>query len=266
MPPVSKVFEERNLPPSSVSLSTDTQIETEEELRTSIDQDLAIIATHGASPNEIASVASRLILLSTAYTESKGEKRRLLLQSLSLSQFAMMQNTEFANRIKSGEALWEACEVLDEDFMQPMFFWSTAVLYLFREGFTYPTQIIHSKWIRRASAVLDHMATIDREWNGGSVLFSKAIVKFAVPEAIGGDKEAAWELVNQAAAIEGDWMLSRWGRAVYFHAHARDKDAYIDDLTSVSETNPDLDGEQHFWRRYFKEDALRRLEDIDNEF
>jgi len=237
-----------------------------EELTASISMDLASVDPDKASPNTIASISNRLILLSTAYTDRKSEKRRLLLQAMAVCERAMEKDPEFRSRIESGTPVWEACVVLDETSMEPMFFWATAVLYLFKEGFTFPTQMLHAKWLNRASAILDHMQTIDPYWHGGSILFSQAIVKYAVPEAIGGNKAQAWSLINQAVDVGGDWMLSLWGRAVYFHTTAGNREAYVSDLRKIMELDPDAGGEHIFWRYYFYENARRRLETVDDEF
>jgi hypothetical protein len=265
VPDSGKVFESTGSEQMETFLS-EKRVPNKKELETSIARDLESMDPEKASPDAIASISNRLILLATAYTHQKSEKRRLFLQAMAVCERAMMKNPEFRKRIEAGESVWDACVALDEASMEPMFNWATAVLYLFKEGFTFPTQLFHAKWLKRASAILDHMESIDPYWHGGAILFSKAIVKFAVPKAIGGDKPLAWELIGKAVEVEGNWMLSRWGRAVYFHTTEGNRDAYVADLEKVLTMDPDADGEHVYWRYYFYEDAQKRLESVDDEF
>ncbi len=238
-------------------------IETEAALLRSIDLHKQFILQNPHARIILDSLANQIILQSAAYTQSRTKKKKLFGEAMAICAESMRTQVAFRNRLDSGEKLWEAVDALEAENMDAMLFWVTALLYTFKEGMVQPQQIINSPWIKRALVVLEHMESIDREWNGGAILFSKSLVYHAIPESIGGDPVLARQLVDEANAISGDWMLSKWGRAKYFDSRNGDVEAMKSDLNAVVLLQDVQGGEAHYWRKYFVEDAKALLSKFD---
>ena len=238
-------------------------IETEAELSRSIELHKQFISENPHERIILDSLANQIILQAAAYTQSRTEKKKLFGEVMAICAESMRTQVGFRNRLDSGETLWEAVDALEAENMDAMLFWVTALLYTFKEGMVQPQQIINSPWIKRALVVLEHMESIDREWNGGAILFSKSLVYHAIPESIGGNQLLAKQLVDEANAISGDWMLSKWGRAKYFDSRNGDVEAMKSDLEAVILLNDVQGGEARYWRKYFVEDAKDLLSDLE---
>jgi hypothetical protein len=61
-------------------------------------------------------------------------------------------------------------------------------------------------------------------------------------------------------------MLSRWGRATYFHVRDGNRPGFEDDLRWVLAQDAAAPGEAYCWRAYFKRDARQALADVDRFF
>ncbi len=236
-------------------------IESEEALRASIEAHEGFVQANPRHRDALESLANQWLLMGTAYTRRRDEKRRAFLRAMSLSEQAMRTNPAFDQRVGSGESPWEACDSLGREEMDAMLFWVTGVLYVFREGMVFPQHIAHLDWLERADRMLERMKTIDRTWNGGAVLFSQAIVYHSVPESAGGDPEKARLYLEEALAYSEGWMLCRWGRAKYFLTDPKDAAARRAELQAVVATPPGV-GEAPYWRRFFRDDARRMLDEM----
>lgn len=205
------------------------------------------------------SLANQLILHATAYTSGRSEKRSLFLESMACCEAAMRLNPDFATARESGTPLWEACHTLGEADMNAMLFWATAVLYTFREGMSLPEKVMHVEWLNHADQMLQHMETIDRNWNGGAIPFSRGIVKIALPRSKGGDKELGLKWMDESVGMANDWMLCHWGRAKYGFPFSKNEHQRRSDLQQVLALDPQARREEIYWRRYFQEDARSML-------
>jgi hypothetical protein len=61
-------------------------------------------------------------------------------------------------------------------------------------------------------------------------------------------------------------MLSRWGRAKYFHVRDGNRQGFQDDLRWVLAQDADASGEAYYWRAYFQRDAREALAELDRYF
>jgi tetratricopeptide (TPR) repeat protein len=238
-------------------------IETEQQLRDSIAAHQRFVGKNPEHAQALVSLANHWLLMGTAYTESRKEKRTAFLEAMRCSEQAMRTDPKFEESVRGGMPTWEACELLGEEHMDAMLFWVTGVLYMFREGMVFPQHVAHLDWLDRADQVLEHMKSVDRNWNGGAVLFSQAIVYHSVPPSAGGDPEKAQDYLDEAISVDGDWMLSRWGRAKYFLTAPEDREARIADLREILKENPENAAEAPYWRRYFQTEARRILKSMD---
>lgn len=209
-------------------------------------------------------LSSNLILLGTAFGESRSEKMKLFkLASASAVESMKRSNPEIADSLFSGKRIWELAPLISERDMEASLFWVTSVLYTFREGMRQPQPIFNVKWIRRAELMLKRMEEIDPHWSGGAVLFSMALIYHAIPEAIGGDAELAQEYLERAVSASDQWMLARWGRATYFLipegrlAEAREDLRYVESLEVEDDATESI-----LWRRYFHGDAEELLKSL----
>ena len=235
-----------------------------------VDSLAASINTHRLylhkDPNNNAiwtSLANQLILQATAHTSGRSEKRSLFLESMACCEAAMLLNPDFATARESGTPVWEACHTLGEADMNAMLFWATAVLYTFREGMILPEKVTHVEWLNHADQLLQHMETIDRNWNGGAIPFSRGIVKIALPRSKGGDKELGLKWMDESVGMANDWMLCHWGRAKYGHPFSKNEHQRRSDLQQVLALDAETRREEIYWRRYFQEDARSMLKSME---
>jgi hypothetical protein len=243
-----------------VVLSRAQAIDDQKSLEQSIALHWNYMSRQTPSRELLNSLSNQIILLADAYTPDRRTKRKLFLEAVALSEHAMKMNPDFLRKVEAGARTWEAVDSLHEEDMEAMLFWVTGLLYIFKDGMIPGEQIFNSAWISRAVAVLERMEAIDRTWRGGAVLFSRSIVYAAVPGALGGNKQKAREILDEAVNLEGDWMLPRWGRARYFHTATKDREAFIQDLEYVLATEVELPGEAPYWRRFFQADARNMLD------
>jgi hypothetical protein len=150
--------------------------------------------------------------------------------------------------------------------MEAMLFWSTAVLYLFKEVLSYPEKIINVGWIRRLEPILARMEVLDPTWGGGAVQFTWSLYYGILPKSLGGSEAESFRYLRQAVDFGGPWLLSRWGRARYFHLRDGKRIEFEQDMSWVLAQDVRASGEAYCWRAFFQADARQMLAIIDNLF
>ena len=214
----------------------------------------------------LTDLANQTILMGTAHTESRQAKGDRFRTAMRLCERAMYTNPDFRVLVGQGQTPWEACRVLGEEHIPAMMFWSTAVLYYFKEVLTFPEQVINLAWVERTGPFLDRMEALDPAWGGGAIQFTRSLYFGILPGALGGDDVRSAECLEQAVAFGAPWMLSRWGRAKYFHVRDGNRQAFEDDLRWVLRQAVAAPGEAYCWRAYFHQDARHALSNVDDFF
>jgi hypothetical protein len=244
----------------------DTEIETAQQLAESIDHYKNYVSWHPKDREALNTLSNQLILYGTAYTAERKDKRAYFYEAMKAAELSMACNPAYEKRAQAGETPWEACTVLEMDDMESMLFWSTAVMYIFKEGLPMFELPFNAKWMNRVVLILNRMEAIDRTWAGGAILFTRSLIYGALPSFAGGDEEKAYAYLEEAVQLKGDWMLSRWGRAKYIYSRTGNKDGFVADLEFIIAIDPNLPGEALYWRKYFRKDAQEMLAQQDQWF
>lgn len=260
-PPVLEQASTTGVVPTIETLrSLSMNISGSESLSASIHAHWLYLRQHPDDKATWTALANQLILKGTAHTQDKTAKRQHFLEAMSCCESAMRLNPAFAAARDRGTPVWDAVSTLGKDDMDPMLFWATAILYTFREGMHLPMKISNVKWLDYADQVLVHMETIDRTWKGGSIPFSRGIVKIALPRSKGGDREKGIEWIDEATAMSQDWMLCYWGRAKYAYPYTKNRQQRESDLRKVLSLDTATPREEPYWRRYFQNDARNMID------
>ncbi|MBT8045312.1 MAG: TRAP transporter TatT component family protein [Verrucomicrobiae bacterium] len=238
------------------------QVHDEDTLKQSIQQLEAYLRQHRDDSELWDLLASQLILEGAAYKTSKRSKRDCYQRAMSAAVASMKVNSGFADALRKGAEPWEAVEHLDQSNMNAMLFWTTGLLYQFRESMGGLANVVNVKWIDHGRAMINRMEAIDGNWNGGAMWFTKSLLFHAIPESVGGDKKLAQEYLQRAIDVSDDWMLARWGRAKYYSIPSGNLELAKKDLNIVIESPLNLKGEAMCWRRYFQREARAMLESI----
>jgi hypothetical protein len=214
----------------------------------------------------LTELATQSILMGTAYSDSRQAKRDHFRSAIRLCERAMYTNEKFKALMDEGVPPWEASQTLGEREMPAMMFWSTAVLYLFKETMSLPEKVINVAWIERTGPFLERMRAIDPEWGGGAIPFTQSLYFGILPASKGGNADLSKQYLEDAVAVGAPWMLSRWGRAKYFHLRDKDRQAFEEDLRWVVEQDVTESAEAYCWRVYFKREAENLLTHADRYF
>ena len=143
-----------------------------ETLQQAIDAYEAVLAADPDHREALTAVADHSILLATAYTRSRSDKRTLYRRAQAYSELAMYTNPEFRALADQGKRPWEAAEALGPDDMEAMLKWMTALLYNFKECMRPPTRVVNIGWMKRMAPFLERMEQIDPTWQEGVVPFN----------------------------------------------------------------------------------------------
>jgi len=225
-----------------------------------------VLDLHPYHIRALTALANQTILLGTAYTEEREEKEERFLSAMRLCEQAMYANADFRALVDQGTPPWEAVRVLGEEHLPSMMFWSTAVLYYFKEVLTFPEQVFSLSWVEHTGPFLARMEVLDPAWGGGAIQFTQSLYYGILPGALGGDEVRSAECLQQAVAFGAPWMLSRWGRAKYFHVRDGNRQGFEDDLRWVLQQTVEAPGEAYCWRAYFHLDAQEALNNADDFF
>jgi tetratricopeptide (TPR) repeat protein len=206
------------------------------------------------------------LLAGDGYSEKKSEKKVFFKRSLRNSEHAMYTNIRFKDKIVSGAEVWEAVDVLTENEIDLMLFWTTAVFYYYKECLGPMGQMINYKWIRRAKNVMEKMYEINPDYAGGAPHFTWALYYLSLPGSVGGDRKKSEELFAKAIEVGPDWLLNRWGRAKYFHVKMQKREYFKQDLEWILRQDINNMKGHPAWKIYFMNDAKNMLAQIDNYF
>jgi hypothetical protein len=237
-----------------------------ESLQTAMDACRRVLAQAPGHVGALTTLANQSILMGTAYCGDRQTKDAQFESAMRLCERAMYTDPDFKARADQGAAPWEACHVLGEAYLPAMMFWSTAVLYRFKEVFSFPEQVLNLAWVEHTGPLLAHMEALDPAWGGGAIQFTRSLYYGILPGALGGDEALSQSYLDTAAAFGAPWMLSRWGRAKYFHVRNGDRQGFEADLRWVLTQEPAAPGEAYYWRVYFQRDAREALADVNRYF
>jgi hypothetical protein len=216
--------------------------------------------------HSLVTLSNQYILLGAAYDQTTAERSASFRQALVLAERAMYTNPQFRRQVDAGAKPWEASAALGMREMEAMMFWSTAVLYQFKDVMGWPAKIVNVRWIKRIGPFLVRMQELDPDWGGGAIPFSLSLYYGILPGFMGGDAARSEALLEEAVRYGAPWMLSRWGRAKYFQVRDGNRDGFRSDCEWVIERDPAAPGEAFYWRVYFRRDARQMLADIDKLF
>ncbi len=225
-----------------------------------------VLAQDAQNYASLVALADHSILLATAYTESRGAKREFYERAMRLAERAMYTNPDFKRLADGGARPWVACSVLTEREMGAMMAWMTALLYKFKECMSPPVRVVNVRWITRLDPILDRMEQIDEKWEGGAVPFTRAFYYFILPRSLGGDRELAASSFARAVELGPTRVLSRWGRAKFFHVLMKDRAGFVEDLEWVASRDVQGAPDPPAWSAYIQRDATRLLQQVDRLF
>src|SRR3970282_1069886 len=149
--------------------------------------------------------------------------------------------------------------------VRTMLLWVTGVSYYFKECLGV-RQLLHFQWMLRTRELMEHMVAVDPEFGGGAVLFSLGIYHLALPPGAGRDLDRSREFLDEAVAVSPTSLLTRWGRAKYFHVMTGDREAFRRDLEWEIAQPPETPDNTLAWNLYFQRDARETLARIDRLF
>ena len=238
----------------------------QESLQAAMDAYRRVLALDPFQVRALTDLANQTILMGTAYDEDRRSKDASFQTAMRLCERAMYAHPAFKALADEGAAPWEACHVLGEDHLPAMMFWSTAVLYRFKEVFRFPEQVANLSWVEHTAPFLARMEALDPTWGGGAIQFTWSLYYGILPGMMGGDETLSQQYLDSAVAFGAPWMLSRWGRATYFHVRDGNRQGFEDDLGWVLARDAAAPGEAYCWRAYFQRDARQALADIDRYF
>ena len=221
-----------------------------------------VLARHPGHVRTLTDLANQTILMGTAYTDDRAAKDQHFQTAMRLCEQAMYADPAFRALADQGQTPWEACRVLGEDHLPAMLFWSTAVLYRFKEVFSFPQQVVNLSWVHHTGPLLRRMEALDPAWGGGAIQFTWSLYYGILPGVLGGDEGLSQSYLDAAVAFGAPWMLSRWGRAKYFHVRDGNRQGFEEDLRWVMAQEVDFAGEAYYWRVYFQRDAREALADV----
>jgi len=200
------------------------------------------------------------LLQGDAYSRKKSEMKALFIKALQANERLMsLRNPAFRKKVESGATVWDAAYLLTEQDMQAMHFWVTGVFYYYKDCLGFFGQVINYRWVKRAKLVMDRMAAIDPDWGDGMLYFNFGCYYLSIPETIGGDRLKAREYFDKAVALGKDIMVSRWGRAKYFHQKMNDFKEQTDDFRWVARQHIEDYKDPPAWKYYFVADAEEHL-------
>jgi tetratricopeptide (TPR) repeat protein len=222
------------------------------------------LAIEPANRTALRNLAQYHVLLGTGYSSDIEQKKRHFRAAIAYSERLMYLNEAFRQRVASGEAAWEASDVLTADDADGMGWWSTAVFFYFKECVPDAYKIFNAKWANRSKSFLDRIDSVAPDWQGGANYFNLAIYYLAVPEEFGGDRVKSYEYLQKAVAAGPRRLLFPWGRAKYYYYTIKDRKGFESDLEWVLAQDPHAStGDEFPWNVYFQTEARALLGSAD---
>lgn len=210
-------------------------------------------------------LADAHILYGAAWARTPGEKAAWYRAGIRYAERSMATNDRFRLRVEGGATIGEAAAELGPEQVRTMLLWVTGVSYYFKECLGV-RQLWHFRWMLRTRELMEHMLAVEPEFGGGAVLFSLGIYHLALPPGAGRDLDRSREFLDRAVAVSPTSLLTRWGRAKYFHVMTGDREAFRRDLEWVIAQDPRTPDNSLPWNLYFQRDARETLARIDSIF
>lgn len=195
------------------------------------------------------------ILLGTAYTRKRVEKRRHFADAMKYCELAMYTNPAFRKQVDRGAKPWEAADELTAREAEAMLFWVTAVQYDFKEGMRLTGKIRNVDYLQYCLKFIDRIEATAPDFGGGAVEFAKGICYYALPESKGGNEEKGNEYMAKSMEKNPNWIFGRWARGKYFHKINNNDAARKADLEWVADAELDAFEDPYPWRVHFQADA-----------
>ncbi|MGK2857413.1 MAG: TRAP transporter TatT component family protein [Thermoanaerobaculia bacterium] len=205
------------------------------------------------------------ILYGAAWARTPSEKAEWYRAGIRFAERSMATNERFRERVEAGATVGDAVSELGPERTRTMLLWVTGVSYYFKESLGVG-KLWHFRWMLRTREVMERMLAVDPDFGGGAVYFSLGIYNLALPPGAGRDLDKSREFLDRAVATSPTSLLTRWGRAKYFHVMTGDRDAFRRDLDWVIAQDPQTPDNTLPWNLYFQRDARETLAQIDSLF
>ncbi|MCM2313926.1 MAG: TRAP transporter TatT component family protein [Thermoanaerobaculia bacterium] len=205
------------------------------------------------------------ILYGAAWARSPGEKAEWYRAGIRYAERSMATDEGFRERVEAGATVGDAVSELGPERTRTMLLWVTGVSYYFKECLGV-SKLWRFRWMLRTREVMERMLAVDPGFGGGAVYFSLGIYNLALPPGAGRDLDKSREFLDRAVATSPTSLLTRWGRAKYFHVMTGDRDAFRRDLEWVIAQDPRTPDNTLPWNLYFQRDAKETLARIDSFF
>ncbi len=220
-----------------------------------------VLASEPDNKKSLSALAQLHTLLGAAFIDSRSQKRYHYRMAKSYAEKIMFLNTDFAQRVSDGEAVWEASDALTKAEADGLGWWSTAMLYYYKEGVPDVLKIVNYRLVKRSKIMMDRLSAVDPVWENGTNYFNLAIYYHALPEIAGGDFERSQQLMQKAQEVGPNRLLIPWGKAAYFYPNRMSGDAYRSALHQVlAQDITQESGEIYAWRVYFQEQSRLMLD------
>ncbi|HPC82306.1 MAG TPA: TRAP transporter TatT component family protein [Thermoanaerobaculaceae bacterium] len=206
------------------------------------------------------------VLLGAAYLQSRQAKKAAYLAAIGACERAMALDPTFRAAVESGASVEEAGRHLGRDHAGAMFWWITAVSYLFKECQSPPQRVVNFRWMKRTQGLLERLGELDWGYLEGGVPFTWGVYYLALPRAVGGDLERSAASFAEAVEMAPSSLLHRWGRAKYLHTKTGHRAAFEADLQWVVAQDPRQATSPYRWNVYFQRDARTLLAAADRLF
>jgi tetratricopeptide (TPR) repeat protein len=190
-----------------------------------------------AQPNDYASrarLANAYTLLGAGYSSSGADKAAAYRQAMAFAEQAFMTKVTYRQAREGGQSFEQALALLDQEQLEALEFWKTAMFYSFREADGIWAKLIRYPRLKQAVAVMQRIEAIDRNAYWGNNLMSWGIYYLAQPEFYGGDRDKARQYLAEAASVSQRNIVPRWGRAKYFAVAMNDPALFRADLEWVA--------------------------------
>jgi tetratricopeptide (TPR) repeat protein len=202
------------------------------------------------------------MLMGAAHSQKTKKKKFHFREAIKCCEKAMNTNKDFAQAIKDGEEVSDACEKLTINEIDAMGYWYTSRFYYFKECLNPIGKVLNTRIVQENNVVIEHVDKLDPNWGGGGNYFSRAIYYIATPEKFGGSMEKADEEFASAILSGPDYISNRWGRAKYLYSLTGNIEGFVSDMNWVIQQDPQQEGKPYAWNVYFQNDAKMELEKV----
>jgi len=211
-------------------------------------------------------LARWLPFLANAYLDSTEDKKKFYMEARKYSEQAMYTNPEFKNLVDRGAKVWEACTVLSNREMAPMFYWYLAGGSYYMQCLSWPSRLINFRQPLRGKKILARMMEINPTWAGGHPYYAWAVRYSLLPKLMGGDLQKAEEFFDKAIEAGPNWMYIRHSRAKFLHRKKKDREAFKKDLEWLLAQDPHKADSPYPANVWFQAEAREMLAKIDDYF